>query len=133
GNSNTATSTVYWLKVPGNFLPASSSNTLYMGFAASATNLMNTVSTGEAPQLSASYGQYDDGAAVFDYYNVNPTSTSGWTLGGGSGIGQTSSAPSGSYFQTTNALYANSGGGGDYMYISLPGLTTNTIIHILGE
>ena len=29
---------------------------------------MNTVNTGEAPQLSSTYAEYDDGAKVFNYY-----------------------------------------------------------------
>jgi hypothetical protein len=125
GNSNTATNTIYWLKVPGAFIPASSSNTLYMGFAANTVSLFNTQSTGEAPQLSSTYGQYDDGANVFDYYNVAPTSTAGWTVAGSAGV--TASAPSGSYFQTTDALYANSANG-DYLYTTAPGTSTNEIL-----
>ena len=125
GNSNTATNTIYWLKVPGSFLPASTANTVYMGFAANTVSLFNTQSTGEAPQLSSTYGQYDDGANVFDYYNVAPTSTAGWTVAGSAGV--TASAPSGSYFQTTDALYANSANG-DYLYTTAPGTSTNEIL-----
>jgi len=67
GNSNLNTNTIYWLKLHSNFLPASSSSILYMGFASNTVNLFNTVSTGEAPQLSTTYGEYDDGASVFNY------------------------------------------------------------------
>lgn len=71
GNSNTATSTVYWLRlVPG--IAASSSLTIYMGFASQGTNLFNGQTVGEAPTLGSSYGQYDNGAYVFDaYYNMD--------------------------------------------------------------
>ena len=58
GNSNTATSSVYWLKISG--IPARSSITVYMGFASKSTNLFNNVNDGEAPQLSSTYGEYDD-------------------------------------------------------------------------
>ena len=51
-NLYTSENTLYWLNVVGNFLPASSSNTLYMGFAATGTNLLNGASVGEAPLLS---------------------------------------------------------------------------------
>ena len=61
GNSNTATSTVYWLSLHSE-IPASSNVTVYMGFASLSTNLLNAQTTGEAPQLSPTYGQYDDGA-----------------------------------------------------------------------
>ena len=87
GNSNASTNTVYWLKL-GSGIPASSSVTIYMGFAPIATNLFNNETTGEAPQLSSAYAEYDDGASVFNFYdNFAGTSlnTSKWTsstLGG---------------------------------------------------
>jgi hypothetical protein len=71
GNSDTASNTVFWLKLQ-NGIPASSSVTVYMGFSSPNTNLLNVQTTGEAPQLSANYGQYDDGASVFvSYQNFN--------------------------------------------------------------
>ncbi len=119
-----STNTIYWLNI-SNGIPASNSITVYMGFASNSVNLMNNVSTGEAPELSPSYAEYDDGASVFLYYNVNPTSTNGWTVVGSAG--NTSTAPGGSHFLTTNALYANSAYG-DYLYTSIPHLSSNIII-----
>ncbi|MEM3470420.1 MAG: hypothetical protein QXZ36_06725, partial [Thermoproteota archaeon] len=120
----TSTNTIYWLNIPSG-IPASSSITVYMGFASASQNLFNNVNVGEAPQLSPVYAQYDDGVKVFDYYNVNPASTAGWTVAGTAG--QTTSAPAGSHYATTNAFYANSARG-DYLYTSIPSLTTNEII-----
>ena len=40
-----------------------------MGFANKTTNLFNNKTTGEAPQLSSTYAEYDDGANVFNFYN----------------------------------------------------------------
>ena len=41
-----------------------------MGFVPKSTNLFNTVNDGEAPQLTSTYAEYDDGAAIFlNYYN----------------------------------------------------------------
>lgn len=74
GASNTAVQTVYWLKL--NNIGAESSIAIRMVFAPLSTNFFNkTGLTGEAPQLSPSYGQYDNGAQVFDYY-VNFAGTS---------------------------------------------------------
>ncbi|MCL4399508.1 hypothetical protein M1293_03340, partial [Candidatus Parvarchaeota archaeon] len=51
--------------------PASSSTIIYIGYAPVSTNLLNSVNDGEAPQLSPVYGEYDDGANVFnDYFNA---------------------------------------------------------------
>ncbi len=69
---------IYWIKIGS--IPASSSITIYMGFASNSTNLFNAVDAGEAPQLSSTYGEYDDGANVFIYYtNFEGTSLpTGW-------------------------------------------------------
>ena len=120
----TSTNTVYWLNISSG-IPASNSITVYMGFAPTSTNLFNNVNVGEAPQISSTYAQYDDGSNVFLYYNVAPASTTGWTIVGTAG--QTTTAPSGSHFATANALYANSANG-DYLYTSVPSLTSNIII-----
>ncbi len=75
GNSDTATSTVYWLKLGG--IPASSSLTVYMGFAGKTANLFNNTNDGEAPQLSATYGEYNDIGSVMNpgllvqFYQLN--------------------------------------------------------------
>ena len=84
----TADNATWWLKIAA--IPADSSETVYVGFASTSTNLFNTVNDGEAPQLSCSnpsdtascstYAEYDDGANVFtDYWNFVGTSIpSGW-------------------------------------------------------
>ena len=58
---------IYWLKLGS--IPASSSMTVYIGFASNSTNLFNTNTVGEAPKLSVTYGEYDDGANVFNFYD----------------------------------------------------------------
>ncbi|MCW1295565.1 MAG: hypothetical protein QXD02_05105 [Candidatus Parvarchaeum sp.] len=85
GTNNTQT-VVYWLRL-GSFTTA----TVEMDFFSTSTNVLNSVNTGEAPQLTCSnpsdtaqcstYGEYDNGNVVFNYYqnfkgNSYPT---GWT------------------------------------------------------
>ena len=60
----TSSGAIWWLKLPS----ISNSMVIYMGFAPSSTSLFNTVSTGEAPQLSSTYAEYDDGASIFYSY-----------------------------------------------------------------
>jgi hypothetical protein len=88
GASSSSTSTIYWLKI-SNGIPAESNITVYMGFASPTTNLFNTLTTGEGPKLSPSYGQYDDGSNVFAYYwNFAGTSLpSGWAFAQGTSMG----------------------------------------------
>ncbi|EEZ93034.1 MAG: hypothetical protein BJBARM4_0426 [Candidatus Parvarchaeum acidiphilum ARMAN-4] len=62
----TSTNGLWWLKIAA--IPSGSSETVYVGFAPTTTNLFNTVNDGEAPQLSSTYAEYDDGANVFNYY-----------------------------------------------------------------
>ena len=77
----TSTNALWWLKIAA--IPGGSSETVYVGFAPTLTNLFNTVNDGEAPQLTCpnpneanittsncpEYGKYDDGLDVFLYYN----------------------------------------------------------------
>ena len=64
----TSTHAIWWVKLTAS-IPAGSSQTIYMGFAPTSTNLFNTNNIGEAPQLSSTYAGYDDGVNVFNYYN----------------------------------------------------------------
>ncbi len=66
GSASTATS--YWLKLNSGIL-AHEDALIYMNFYSKSANIFNTINTGEAPQLSATYGQYDDGANVFNFYD----------------------------------------------------------------
>ncbi len=120
--SQTGTMT-WWVNLGTNTVPANGTLKIYLQIPS--TSQLNNTTTGEAPQLSGTYAEYDNGANVFLYYNVNPTSTTGWTIAGTAG--QVSSAPSGSHYNTTNAFYANSSNG-DYLYTSVSSLTSNVII-----
>ncbi|MGC9129708.1 MAG: spherulation-specific family 4 protein [Candidatus Micrarchaeia archaeon] len=98
GNSNTSNYTVYWLKL-SNSIPANSALTVYMGFAPHSVNYMGCKYVGEAPELSPIYGEYDNGANVFNYYtNFQGTSLpSGWVMGGS--------------YTVNNGLFINTGSG----------------------
>jgi hypothetical protein len=99
GASNTSTSTVYWVNLPSG-IPASNSITIYMNFMPS--NVMSSSGpTGEAPQLSSTYAQYDDGASVFNFYDnfKGTTLSSVWTV------------PSGSNYQVNNGFIATPSAG----------------------
>lgn len=83
GNSNTATNTVYWLKMPFGLVEGGSA-TIYMGMTSPSINLLsNSGNEGEAPQLSPTYGQYDNGANIFQFYDnfVGNTLSSKWISG----------------------------------------------------
>ncbi|MDE1871305.1 MAG: hypothetical protein KGI06_03630 [Candidatus Micrarchaeota archaeon] len=78
-NTNTSTRTIYWVELTNSILGRgndansmlpSSNVIIYMGFAPLATNLFSNTITGEAPQLSSTYAQYDTGANVFTFYDI---------------------------------------------------------------
>ncbi len=104
--SNTATASVFWLKLES--IPANSNLVIYAAFADPSVNLMNGNTVGEAPQLSASYAQYDNGANIFpDYWNFAGTSLpSGW-------VWTNSAAPSGSE-SVSNGLHFSFSSGNWY-------------------
>ena len=79
----TSTHAIWWVRLPLG-IPADSKQVIYMGFAPASTNLFNNVNIGEAPQLSSTYGQYDDGANVFNLYQnfVGTQVPSGWITEG---------------------------------------------------
>jgi len=69
---------IWWVLLP-NGIPASGVLIIYL--QVSSSTALDGVYTGEAPQLSSTYGQYDNGANVFtNYWNFAGTSLpSGWT------------------------------------------------------
>ncbi len=84
GNSNTATKTIYWLRINGG-IPANTAIAVYIGFGSLTTNFLSTRATGEAPQLSSVYGEYDNGANVFNFYDNfagTAINTNKWTSTG---------------------------------------------------
>ena len=76
------TSTQTWWVLLPNGIPASGTITIYL--QVSSSTALDGVYTGEAPQLSSTYGQYDNGAKVFtNYWNFAGTSVpSSWTTSG---------------------------------------------------
>jgi len=105
-----ATSATAWVQLTSSIAGSGGTLTIYMVFLSAASEF-DANYWGEAPNLSGTYGQYDDGANVFINY-FNGASTTGWTTS--ASAGQTSSVPVGSPFGA-NAFYANSASG-DYMY-----------------
>ncbi|HEY1645056.1 MAG TPA: PKD domain-containing protein, partial [Candidatus Saccharimonadales bacterium] len=64
GATNSSISTVWWVNLGSATIPANGSLTIYMNFMPS--NVMSPIGpTGEAPQLSGTYAQYDNGSLVF--------------------------------------------------------------------
>jgi len=67
---------IFWIKLPDGIPANTTINDIAIGFASNTTNLFNDNTTGEAPQLSSTYGEYDNGANIFNnYFNAEyPTS-----------------------------------------------------------
>jgi len=56
---------IWWVLLP-NGIPANGTITIYL--QVSSSTALDGVYTGEAPQLSSTYAQYDNGASIFPYY-----------------------------------------------------------------
>ncbi|MGC8515920.1 MAG: hypothetical protein ACP5OC_07295 [Thermoplasmata archaeon] len=83
GNSNTLSNTTYWLRLNQSIAPLSQI-TVYMNFLPIGGIAFNGITTGEAPELTPTYGYYDNGASVFNFYsNFSGTSLNGhiWNTG----------------------------------------------------
>jgi len=85
GNTSSNAASVVWVNLGTNVVPAAGGTlTIYMGFLSTGTNNMGNSDAsvwGEAPSLSGTYGQYDNGANVFAFYdNFTGTNLSSkWT------------------------------------------------------
>ena len=97
---------IWWVKTGS--IAASSTLTIYMGFANKTTNLFNTVNIGEAPQLSSTYAEYDDGSNVFPIYFNGNTPISDFTVGSGFSLTQATGVSFGS--ATINAIHSTGDG-----------------------
>jgi hypothetical protein len=71
----------WWVLLP-NGIRANSTTTLYLGFSSSNSTLLNGTTVGANPTWTSTYGQYDNGASVFNFYdNFAGTSLSSkWTI-----------------------------------------------------
>lgn len=67
GTTTAQTNVVFWLKLTDP-VPANNSLMVYMTFYSTNTDY-DGVFWGQAPQLSATYGQYDNGLNVFNFYD----------------------------------------------------------------
>jgi hypothetical protein len=70
GTTNTATASVYWVNLGSRTIAANGGTlTIYEVIYATSINCMNNANTGAEPLYTGTYGQYDDGAAVFSTYD----------------------------------------------------------------
>jgi hypothetical protein len=100
--ANQATSASFWLNLQTG-IAALASMTVYMTFTGTSTEFDGSIA-GEAPQLSTSYGTYDNGANVFSLYGGK--SWSNFTFQSGSW-----SSASGYLQQTSNSTSGGTVGG----------------------
>jgi hypothetical protein len=85
GSSSSSTNSIVWVSLgSSDAIPAYSTGTIYLGFYQLGYNALSSSGPfGEAPQLSSTYAQYDDGASVFlAYFNGN-TATSSFSTASG--------------------------------------------------
>jgi hypothetical protein len=115
GNSNTATSTVYWVNLGSNIIAANGGAlTIYYCIYAPSVNALNLSNTGEFPTATGTYGQYDNGANVFTYYD----NFAGTTIGSQ----YTQVTPSPGSITQNNGITVTTGSGNNY-----GGLILNTV------
>jgi hypothetical protein len=117
GTSNTGTDALWWVNLGSLTVPAGGTLTIYLCFYATTQNVLNTTNTGVAPQLTATYAQYDNGATVFPWYeNFAGTSLpsdlteigGGGTLTVNNGLSISVSANNGIYIYKTSGISSSS-------------------------
>lgn len=69
GETNTSTSTIYWVVLPQSLAGSGGTLTVYMVFYGTPQNSKDSRITGTAPSWAGgAYGQFDNGSNVFEYY-----------------------------------------------------------------
>ena len=106
--SYTTSSATIWIVLP-NGISSKSAMTIYMETGNLSDNFLDGVTVGEAPQLSPTYAEYDDGASVFGYYEdfVGSGLPSGWQ----------ELTSSGDTYTWDNGISFTNNGNGDYVSI----------------
>jgi hypothetical protein len=106
-----STSATFWVKLTSSIAGSGGTLTIYMAFLSATTDFDGT-RAGEAPTLSRTYGQYDNGASVFTLYdNFAGTSlNSKWVM----------QASAGGTITVNNGINFSVASGTDYAYIHTP-------------
>ena len=83
GCTSGSSAAVFWVRLP-NGIAANSNLVVNMSFMSTGAQYEYDSNAGEAPQLSTSYGQYDNGKSVFNIYTnsnlfASSTAPPGWT------------------------------------------------------
>jgi hypothetical protein len=84
--NNTATSVTAWVKLTTPIAANGGTLTIYMAFLSASTDFDGNY-WGDAPNLSPTYGQYDNGVNVFSFYDnfAGNTISSAWNTAGAAG------------------------------------------------
>jgi len=121
-DTNTSTSSNVWINMKGTIIPASGSVNIYMAFLPKSVSW--NAYLGLNPTLSSTYGQFDNGANVFLYYNnglnLMPLINKGT---GGTGPATTNSAPSPFKYAITGSV---NGGTADANTWTTNGITSSS-------
>ena len=113
-NAWVESNSVVWVNLGSNTIAGSSSaNGIYdIGYGSSSTNFfVSGNDIGEAPQLSSTYAEYDDGASVFNYYQAWGSLSSlpsGYTNGGVTLAFNPTYTAISSAQSSTDSVYSNS-------------------------
>ena len=109
---NTASNVIIWLNDPNaNIISTSADTNYYIGVGGTGTDFfVSGNNIGEAPQLSSSYAEYDNGNSVFNFYDnfSGTTLSSKWTVvtsGQTVNNGMSQSSNSGAMIYSANSVY----------------------------
>ena len=133
GNSSSDNNTTYWLRI-NSTLPSQTTLVVDLAFGTLGVNFFNNYATGEAPQLSTVYGQYDDGSHVFNFYdNFSGTVLKGslWSSTGSFAISNGITFTTGSSILTSKGVFGSPGFVEAYGVMNTP-QSTNQTSYFLG-
>jgi hypothetical protein len=109
--STASTSATFWIRLTSSIAGSGGTLTIYMAFLSTSTDF-DGIQAGEAPTLSGTYGQFDNGVNVFTVYdNFAGTSLSPtWVA----------QASAGGAYSVSNGINLTVSSGSDYTWIHTP-------------
>jgi hypothetical protein len=113
-SNQSSSQAIFWVKLPNGETQTAPGNTIYMVFEPLSTEFDVSIA-GEAPQISSTYAEYDNGASVFTNY---------WNFAG-------TSLPTG--FTTTSGLTATVNNGVSFSVSSAPQWLFNPNLALSGS
>jgi hypothetical protein len=110
GETSSSTTTVYWVNLGSNIIPGEAGTLIiYYCLYNTGSQIINGTDTGAEPNYTGTYGQYDNGASIFSFYDNFPGTSLNprWIIAGGPTISVDNGLTLNGSGSGSNGIYAS--------------------------